>query len=119
MIDAVVNAFKVLVGFLVQWPEFFIIPLGITIALLTSTGAYLVWFPDKWSQKDCFKAMSAIDIPLTFFFCSRLWHFMDPHDLHGLIDVVSLGAALCCTAIHVLVIRTVTHRWPWIEASAT
>lgn len=117
IINSLISAANWLLTFFVHYPEFFIIPLGLIIAIAAAQGAQIVWFPDSWGNREDMRAMSLIDIVLTFLFCTLLWDAMDhDHDSMTLVHTVSAGAAVSSTAIHVVGLRVVTHKWPWVDS---
>lgn len=102
------------------YPELLAISGGLVVAMMTTQGLYMWFYPERWTQRDCFQATAALDFLLCALFTSNLWHSLD-HDKDSrlLISTVSIGLGLIAPIIHTVALKFVMHRYPWLDKPAT
>lgn len=99
------------------YPELIAISAGLIVPIAVTQFLYMFWYPQTWTQRECFQVTSVIDLLICYGFASNLWHYLDhDHDAHGLIVVASIGVAFCCPLVHSIGLRFVMHRYPWLES---
>lgn len=109
MLDWALNIVK-------TYPELLAVAGGLIISMAATQAAYMWFYPEKWTQRDCFQTTAIGDFLLCALFTSNLWHSLDhDHDSRLLISVVSIGLGLTAPLIHSVILRFVMHRYPWLE----
>lgn len=99
------------------YPELIAIAGGLTAPIAITQMLYMWWYPESWSQRECFQVTSLVDFLICFLFTSNLWHYLDKDkDSHGLIIICSLGIACCAPLAHSVGLRFIMHRYPWLES---
>lgn len=105
-----------LLNFVQTYPEVLAIAGGLAAPIALTQALFMFWYPQTWTQRECFQVTSLIDLLVCYGFTSNLWHFLDhDHDAHGLIVVASLGVAICCPLVHSIGLSYVMKRFPWLE----
>jgi heme/copper-type cytochrome/quinol oxidase subunit 4 len=97
------------------YPEVFAGAVGISVAIILTEVARMVYFPKDWDITDQWRAIIPIDLFASFAITHALWRFLDvDHDSQGLRLVGSICFGIACLGIHVFGLRFALHRWPWI-----
>lgn len=97
-----------------QYPEFFSGVTGMTVALIFSEVLRFAYFPKSWDNTDQWRAIIPIDLFTCYAFTHSLWHFLDKGDPQGLMFVGSVAFAIISLGVHLIGLRVVLKKWPWI-----
>lgn len=103
------------ISVITSYPEVLAMAGGIVFPVMFSETLRRIWLTE-YTNLQKMRVMSLTDFLLSLMFTDALWYGLDKHESHLVRFFTSLGIAMSCFIIHMLVLAVIHKRWPWLDA---